>query len=79
LQRWDKDSNGQIDKDEFQSAMGASGHNLTNQDVTAAFLELDKNNDGVLDFDEFLVLFERAEEDELGAWEMHLSPTRRVK
>ena len=59
--------------------MGASGHNLTNQDVTAAFLELDKNNDGVLDFDEFLVLFERAEEDELGAWEMHLSPTRRVK
>ena len=30
-------------------------------------------------FEEFLVLYERAEEDELGAWEVHLSPTKRVK
>ena len=49
------------------------------QDVKSAYLELDKNNDGVLDFEEFLVLYERAEEDELGAWEVHLSPTKRVK
>ena len=47
--------------------------------MKSAYLELDKNNDGVLDFEEFLVLYERAEEDELGAWEVHLSPTKRVK
>ena len=51
--KFDKDGSGSIDKYELKDLSELLGHNLEDQDLDAALLDLDINKDGVIDFDEF--------------------------
>ena len=54
---FDKDGGGTIDKKELFQAICQLGIKVAKEDIDLAFKVLDKNNDGYLDFSEFLQLF----------------------
>lgn len=51
--RFDKDSNGSIDEEEFASLLGALGVTFTEEQVMTAFLAIDVNGNRRIDFGEF--------------------------
>lgn len=51
---FDKNNNGKIERDEFVSLLEALDADLTEEQITAGLTELDKNENGVIDFQEFL-------------------------
>ena len=53
------DSNGTITTAELGSVMRAVGRNPTEQDLQQILKEIDKNNSGSIEFDEFVELMER--------------------
>ena len=55
----DKDKNGVLDAIEFRDLLRASGFGFDDATISKILREADTNNDGVLQFDEFLVAMSR--------------------
>ena len=53
FQKYDKDGNGTIDRDELAALSLDLGSPLTEEELDIAYHSLDINKDGVIDFDEF--------------------------
>ncbi len=53
---FDHDNNGSISKEELQDAMTRYGHTFTVEECDEMFREADANNDGKIDFDEFVAM-----------------------
>jgi len=53
FQKFDKDGSGAIDKNELGQLSKDLGHELTEDQLNVALKDLDLNNDGVVDLDEF--------------------------
>uniref|UniRef100_A0A8C4WV61 Troponin C, skeletal muscle n=1 Tax=Eptatretus burgeri TaxID=7764 RepID=A0A8C4WV61_EPTBU len=54
----DKNADGFIDRDELMEILMSMGENVTDVEVDEILAEGDRNNDGKLDFDEFLKMME---------------------
>lgn len=65
FQMFDTDHNGNIDANEFQQLAFQLGEPLTNEEVTEAIKQIDKNQDGVINFDEFYAWWSAAEHVEV--------------
>lgn len=50
----DLDGDGKIVQDEFVHMMEALGAGLSNEEARLGFAEIDTNDDGLIDFDEFV-------------------------
>jgi len=61
FQMFDTDHNNNIDGKEFQQLAFQLGEALTNEEVTEAIKQIDKNQDGVITFDEFYDWWSSAE------------------
>nr|ACF93133.1 calcium indicator TN-XXL [synthetic construct] len=55
---FDKDANGFIDIEELGEILRATGEHVTEEDIEDLMKDSDKNNDGRIDFDEFLKMME---------------------
>jgi len=64
----DKKGDGKIDPDELYDYLRYLGHKCRRVDCENMIWEVDENNDGGVDWDEFVTMFYRAKDDELG-WE----------
>jgi len=53
---FDHNNDGSISKEELREAMVNFGTRCTEDDFTSMFAEADKNNDGYIDFDEFVLM-----------------------
>ncbi|CAH1245683.1 CALM1 [Branchiostoma lanceolatum] len=53
---FDKDGNGTLDKQEVKSAMATIGRNYDDEQIDKLFQLFDANNDGVLQYEEFVEL-----------------------
>ncbi|OWF34955.1 neo-calmodulin-like [Mizuhopecten yessoensis] len=68
---FDKDKNGKITESELTDVMRALGQNPTTQHVRSIIAEVDKDNDGEIDFEEFVSMMSKKwrdlekEEDEI--------------
>jgi Ca2+-binding EF-hand superfamily protein len=56
FKRFDKNSDGSIDRKELTMALTTSGMNFTQQEIDAIFKAADANNDGDIDYEEFVGL-----------------------
>ena len=55
FKNYDKDKSGAMDKAEFKAALVDMGYrDITDERVTELLLNVDKNNSGVIEWDEFL-------------------------
>jgi Ca2+-binding EF-hand superfamily protein len=52
----DKDGSGSVTKEELGAALRQFGHNVTDEHVAGLIKEVDKDNSGCLNFEEFCVL-----------------------
>lgn len=68
---FDKDQNGTISTSELGSIMRAVGHNPTEQDLEDILKEIDKDNSGAVEFDEFVELMGRTFTDQGTADELY--------
>ncbi|KIM43684.1 hypothetical protein M413DRAFT_443591 [Hebeloma cylindrosporum] len=68
---FDKDQNGTISTSELGSIMRAVGHNQTEQDLEDILKEIDKDNSGAVEFDEFVELMGRTFTDQGTADELY--------
>ena len=55
---FDKDHNGAIDLSELQTVLKTLGQNLPKEEVEEMMSSVDMNNDGEVDFDEFVTMME---------------------
>jgi len=53
---FDHNNDGSISKDELKDAMVNFGTRCTDEEFCSMFAEADKNNDGLIDFDEFVMM-----------------------
>jgi len=53
FEKFDKDGSGAIDRDELAQLSKELGHELNEEQLEAALVDLDLNKDGVIDMDEF--------------------------
>ena len=60
---YDDNGDGTITVEELQSVMKSMGHDVPRSQVEEMLLENDENNDGVVDFDEFLTAMTRIKLD----------------
>lgn len=63
FERFDSDRNGTIDEDEFERLVRALGITLSPEHTHTAFLAIDVNGNGVIEFGEFA-----------GWWKRHVQP-----
>lgn len=61
--RFDRDRNGHIDQDEFTSLIASLGTKMNEDDLRTAFLALDVNQNGLIDFSEFCAWWVRRIKD----------------
>ena len=54
--QFDKDKDGKISGKELQNAMFSMGQNPTEEEINEMMREVDLNQDGKIDFDEFMIL-----------------------
>lgn len=52
--RFDKDENGSIDREEFGQFLAAIGKGMTPEQLAKGFDEIDTNGSGVIEFKEFV-------------------------
>ena len=55
---FDKDHNGQITVGELQTVLKTLGQNVTKEEAEEMMATVDNNNDGLLDFSEFVLMME---------------------
>eukprot|EP01083_Nonionella_stella_P136817 416473_1 len=55
----DKDGNGTVEPEEIGAIMKKLGLDLSTDEITDIMASLDENGDGVMDFDEFIIMMER--------------------
>ena len=60
FQRYDTDSNGRIDMDEFERLLRRLGEDRGHAHLAAQFVAIDTDGDGGIDFDEFVAWWLRA-------------------
>jgi calmodulin len=56
---FDKDGNGTVEPEEIGEVMQVLGLEITNEELADIMADLDENGDGVMDFDEFVVMMDR--------------------
>merc|ERR1719297_201644 len=56
---FDKDGNGTVEPEEISEVMKVLGVNLTLEELTDIMSNLDENGDGVMDFNEFVMMMDR--------------------
>ncbi|KAM3182867.1 hypothetical protein ACTXT7_011493 [Hymenolepis weldensis] len=56
--RFDVNNDGVIDSSDLKALMGDIGNELRESEIFDMIQEADKNGDGVVDYDEFVELFE---------------------
>jgi Ca2+-binding EF-hand superfamily protein len=59
FERFDTDENGKIDEDEFSSLLQKLGVRLSENMAHTAFMAIDVNGNGVIDFGEFCSWYEK--------------------
>ena len=69
---FDKDGTGGIDPFEFRATVSLLGDHLTEDEARELFLEMDKNNDGVLDASEFTDLLRQISSKARAAADTHI-------
>lgn len=60
--KFDKDRNHAIDKQEFAKFLEAIGRDMTADEIDYAFKEIDEDNSGVIEFDEFVDWWEASKQ-----------------
>ena len=55
---FDKDGNGKISKEELKSVMKNLGENLTDDEISEMIREADDNDDGEVDYEEFVKMMQ---------------------
>ena len=58
--QFDKDKDGKISGKELQNAMFSMGQNPTDDEINEMMREVDLNQDGKIDFDEFMILMTKS-------------------
>ena len=58
--QFDKDKDGKISGKELQNAMFSMGQNPTEDEINEMMREVDLNQDGKIDFDEFMILMTKS-------------------
>lgn len=57
LCRYDTNGDGKIDSSELRSLCGDAGKSLTEEETKAALQAIDENNNGVIEFNEFVAFW----------------------
>ena len=61
--QFDKDKDGKISGKELANAMVSMGQNPTDDEINEMMREVDLNQDGLIDFDEFMILMNKSSPD----------------
>ena len=61
--QFDKDKDGKISGKELANAMESMGQNPTDEEINEMMREVDLNQDGKIDFDEFMILMTKSSPD----------------
>ena len=61
--QFDKDKDGKISGKELANAMVSMGQNPTDDEINEMMREVDLNQDGLIDFDEFMILMTKSSPD----------------
>ena len=61
--QFDKDKDGKISWKELANAMESMGQNPTDEEINEMMREVDLNQDGKIDFDEFMILMTKSSPD----------------
>ena len=61
--QFDKDKDGKISGKELENAMVSMGQNPTEDEINEMMKEVDLNQDGLIDFDEFMILMTKSSPD----------------
>ena len=61
--QFDKDKDGKISAKELENAMVSMGQNPTEDEIIEMMREVDLNQDGLIDFDEFMILMTKSSPD----------------